>query len=75
MINTDTYGAKGMEQIEWKWLIGPLPLPKSTLVLIPASTNRTALPTALFMPLPCARLAAIAEAREQPVPWVFFDIK
>jgi hypothetical protein len=61
----NTYGANGNVYVEWKWLIGPLPLPKLSLVLIPASTYRFALLTALMTLIPAARLHAIAASCSQ----------
>lgn len=55
-----TYGEKGDDCIEWKWLIGPFPLPISVLVLIPASTYRQAPFTALTILIPFARFEDIA---------------
>src|SRR3989442_15424626 len=39
---------------------------------IAAVTNSLAAATLFCTVLPCAKLAAIAEAKIQPVPWVFF---
>lgn len=66
-------GANGKVYTEWKWLIGPLPLPICTAVLIPASMYRLASLTALTIGMPRERLHAIAEASEHPVPWVLLD--
>jgi hypothetical protein len=37
-----------------------------------AATNSLAVATLSRTVFPCAKLAAIAEAKIQPVPWVFF---
>lgn len=45
---------------EWKWLMGPDPLPRFLLVLMPASMYRPAEPTALGKLNPLAMLQAMA---------------
>jgi hypothetical protein len=55
-----THGANGRVYVEWKWLMGPFPFPKSDAVLIPASIYLQADLTAGGTSAPLARLDAIA---------------
>jgi hypothetical protein len=58
-----TYGAKGKVYVEWKWLMGPFPWPRSVEVLIPASTYLQAYFTARMTLRPFARFDAMAAKR------------
>ncbi len=57
-----TYGAKGSENVEWKWFSGPFPWPSPGAVLMPASTYLDAALTDASTSIPLARLDAMAAA-------------